>query len=192
MILTKGSIERLFLHESVANRDVVVVSIAGAFRKGKSFLLNFMLRYLYANVSISAFSNLGSLRNIFYFQYKSVAHPDKVVNVTEALNWLGDPNEPLKGFTWKSGTKRETVGIVFWSDIFLYDAPTGEKIAIYVMDTQGLFDHNSSPTDNIRIFSLSALISSVQMLNIFNMVEESHLEYLQVSVLESMNFKNVC
>lgn len=51
VMLTKGSIEHLFLNEVVANRDVVVVSIAGAFRKGKSFLLNFMLRYLYANVS---------------------------------------------------------------------------------------------------------------------------------------------
>lgn len=112
-----------------------------------------------------------------------MAHPDKIYNETEALNWLGDPKEPLKGFVWKSGTQRETVGIVFWSDVFLYDTPTGEKIAVYVMDTQGLFDHNSSPTDNIRIFSLSALISSVQMLNIFNMIEESHLEYLQVVLM---------
>lgn len=47
------------------------------------------------------------------------------------------------------------------------------------MDTQGLFDHYSTPTDNVRIFSLSALISSVQLMNIFSIIEESHLEYLQ-------------
>lgn len=64
--------------------------------------------------------------------------------------------------------------------MFLYDNPNGEKIAIYLMDTQGLFDHSSTPTDNIRIFSLSALMSSVQLMNIFGMIEESHLEYLQV------------
>lgn len=49
--LTKGSLEKLFLDPLVSDREVVIVSIAGAFRKGKSFLLNYMLRYLYANVS---------------------------------------------------------------------------------------------------------------------------------------------
>lgn len=117
------------------------------------------------------------------FQYKSVARPDKEVNATVAADWLGSPDEPLKGFPWKSSTKRETTGIIFWSDIFLYDSPKGDRIAIYLMDTQGLFDHSSTPTDNIRIFSLSALVSSVQIMNIFNMIEESHLEYLQVKML---------
>lgn len=114
------------------------------------------------------------------FQYKSVSQPNKLINATEGDAWLGSQDKPLKGFSWKSSTKRETSGIIFWSDVFLYDSPKGDKIAIYLMDTQGLFDHSSSPTDNIRIFSLSALMSSVQLMNIFSMIEESHLEYLQV------------
>ncbi|CAO1438859.1 unnamed protein product, partial [Diamesa serratosioi] len=47
------------------------------------------------------------------------------------------------------------------------------------MDTQGLFDHESSPTDNARIFSLSTLISSAQILNLFSNIQEDNLEYLQ-------------
>lgn len=124
------------------------------------------------------------------FQYKSVTHQNKTINITEKDAWLGAEDEPLKGFSWKSSTKRETTGIIFWSDVFLYDPPHGDKIAIYLMDTQGLFDHSSSPTDNIRIFSLSALISSVQLMNIFSMIEESHLEYLQVEILKCNLFND--
>lgn len=114
-------------------------------------------------------------------QYRSIETPDKVINQTEANDWIGDPNEPLKGFGWKSSTQRETTGILFWSDIFLHETSNGDKIAIYLVDTQGLFDHYSSPTDNIRIFSLSALMSSVQIMNMFNNLQESDLDFLQVS-----------
>lgn len=94
-------------------------------------------------------------------------------------NWLGDDDEPLVGFAWKSGTKRITTGLILWSDVFLYDDPKGEKLAIYLMDTQGLFDHKSSPTDNSRIFSLSTMISSMQILNLLNLIQENQLQYLQ-------------
>ena len=43
-------LERLLLDPRVKNNKVIVISVAGAFRKGKSFLLDFFLRYLYAKV----------------------------------------------------------------------------------------------------------------------------------------------
>ena len=48
--LSDEDLTRIILQENVKNRDVVIVSVAGAFRKGKSFLLDFFLRYLYAKV----------------------------------------------------------------------------------------------------------------------------------------------
>lgn len=45
------TLDLILLHPDVKDRQVVVISIVGAFRKGKSFFLNYCLRFLYANVS---------------------------------------------------------------------------------------------------------------------------------------------
>uniref|UniRef100_A0A131Z2P0 Atlastin 2 n=1 Tax=Rhipicephalus appendiculatus TaxID=34631 RepID=A0A131Z2P0_RHIAP len=47
--LNKDALERILLAPKVRNKPVAVVSITGAFREGKSFLLNFLLRYLASN-----------------------------------------------------------------------------------------------------------------------------------------------
>jgi predicted AAA+ superfamily ATPase len=43
----------LFIQEQVKDRKIALISIVGVFRAGKSFLLNYCLRYLYAHVSHS-------------------------------------------------------------------------------------------------------------------------------------------
>lgn len=98
----------------------------------------------------------------------------------DSKNWMGSGDEPLRGFSWRSGTKRDTTGIIVWSDVFLHTvATTGEKIAIIIMDTQGLFDNETSPADNSRIFALGTLISSIQILNLVGIIQEDQLQYLQ-------------
>lgn len=48
----QNTVNDLFMNPKLIDRNVVVFSIVGAFRKGKSFLLNYVLRYLYSNVSL--------------------------------------------------------------------------------------------------------------------------------------------
>lgn len=48
--LDAAALEKILLQDHVKDLNVVVVSVAGAFRKGKSFLLDFMLRYMHCQV----------------------------------------------------------------------------------------------------------------------------------------------
>ena len=47
----KAALEGLLLHHDVRDRKIVSLAILGAFRRGKSYFLDYCLRYLYANVS---------------------------------------------------------------------------------------------------------------------------------------------
>lgn len=95
-------------------------------------------------------------------------------------DWMGNPFEPLTGFSWKDGSERDTQGILIWSDVFLHEKPSGEKIAIVLMDTQGLMDSTSSLAKNNRILGLSTLISSLQIVNVMKKLQENQLAYFQV------------
>lgn len=46
-----SSLKELLSHPEVKDRQIVSFLTIGAFRKGKSFFLNYCLRYLYATVS---------------------------------------------------------------------------------------------------------------------------------------------
>uniref|UniRef100_H3DPT7 Atlastin-1 n=1 Tax=Tetraodon nigroviridis TaxID=99883 RepID=H3DPT7_TETNG len=145
--LDEAALSRILLAEEVRDREVVAVSVAGAFRKGKSFLMDFMLRYMYKLAS---------------------------------GDWLGDSHEPLTGFSWRGGSERETTGIQIWSEVFLVDKPDGRKVAVLLMDTQGTFDSQSTLRDSATVFALSTMISSMQVYNISQNVQEDDLQHLQL------------
>lgn len=44
--LKDDKLRAIFQQEDMVGRDVVAISIVGAYRHGKSFMLNFFLRYL--------------------------------------------------------------------------------------------------------------------------------------------------
>ncbi|KAL1421934.1 hypothetical protein MTO96_003927 [Rhipicephalus appendiculatus] len=139
-------LERILLADNVKDRPVVVISIAGEYRQGKSFVLSFFLRYLRSNAR---------------------------------SNWLDDAETPLRGFQWRPGSTRETTGILLWNEVFLMTNSKGEEVAVLLMDTQGIFDCESTMKESTTIFSLSMLASSVQIYNLMSNIKEDDLQHLQ-------------
>ncbi|XP_063915861.1 atlastin-like [Zophobas morio] len=168
-------LQELFLQPQIKDKQVCVVSITGTFRQGKSFLLNFLLRYL-------------------DLKYKKKISVDK--------NWLSVGDSKLTGFEWRSGKERHTVGILIWSEIFLAELPSGEEIAIILLDTQGTFDNKTTKQHCAAVFAISTLISSVQIYNLKNQISQSDLEHMECfsgygQLIAGQNsseapFQNVC
>jgi len=52
VIVNNEKLDKIFNNPEIQDRKVVVLSIIGAFRGGKSFFLDYCLRFLYAHVSI--------------------------------------------------------------------------------------------------------------------------------------------
>ncbi|XP_014249399.1 atlastin-like [Cimex lectularius] len=169
--LDEEALQRLFLQPEIRNRNVVVVSVAGAFRKGKSFILDFFLRYLkatYPTYSIQKKSKSDSEDEDEEEEEEQVGH------------WMGPKDVPLEGFSWRGGSERDTTGILMWSEIFLTTLEKNEKVAIILLDTQGTFDSESTVRDCATVFALSTMISSIQIYNISQNIQEDDLQHLQL------------
>jgi hypothetical protein len=130
--------------------EVAVASIAGEYRSGKSFLMNFFLQYL---------------------DYKSR-------NGHQHGIWIHDV-EKNSGFQFKSGTIRETKGINIWSEPFIVKNKEGKNVAVLVMDSQGLYDQKTSKDDNIKIFTMVTLLSSTTMVNTLRNINFNQLSQLK-------------
>lgn len=134
-----------------SDTEVGIISIAGEYRKGKSFLLNFFLQYLQYR------TQHGS---------PALTPESEMVNVIRHQNhtWLRDIQKG-SGFHFKSGIRRDTTGISMWSQPFLIKKKNGKELAIIVMDSQGLYDSATEANDNVRLFTMVSLLSSSLMLN---------------------------
>lgn len=76
--------------------------------------------------------------------------------------WLTDQEETLSGFSWRGGAKRDTTGILMWSQPFVVKTEDGQEVAIVLMDTQGAFDSEYTVRDSATVFALSTMTSSIQ------------------------------
>jgi len=70
-----------------------------------------------------------------------------------------------------------------WNDIFLYkNELTSEKLAIVVMDMSSASDSSTNQEDPLKILEFLTKISSIQMVNLSNEVDQHQLEFLKASI----------
>eukprot|EP00092_Neocalanus_flemingeri_P026980 GFUD01029254.1.p1 GENE.GFUD01029254.1~~GFUD01029254.1.p1 ORF type:complete len:647 (+),score=136.47 GFUD01029254.1:235-2175(+) len=132
-------VKQVFENPLIKDKPICIITVAGAMRTGKSFLLSQM------------------------------------------LNHLSNEDVPkVNGFPWKGGMMRYTSGVHLWTDPFIVKGAEGEELAVFLMDTQGTFDHKTTVKENMTVFALSTMTSSHLMYNLMHVIREDHLQHLQL------------
>lgn len=132
---------------------VSVISVVGAFRSGKSFLLNFFLRYL----------RHGSMDDLSEDWMLKDGNALSEGNLNHGIITLGEESISAS-FAWRGGQERQTTGIWIWSEPFIRKCKDSDQnMAVILMDTQGLFDNETSMALTAQIFGLSTFVSSYQV-----------------------------
>mmetsp|Transcript_119656 Transcript_119656/g.321167 ORF Transcript_119656/g.321167 Transcript_119656/m.321167 type:complete len:595 (+) Transcript_119656:3-1787(+) len=154
---------------------VAVVSVMGAFRTGKSFLLDMFLRYL-------RFEEERGPAKIVDAPTRSKETPFPLPDwMTSAGSLLEGAGDRKGGFSFKGGMDAVTEGIWVWSEPFtrtVEENGTKTKVALILMDTQGAWDGNMTKEQSATIFGLTAVLSSKQIYNINMQVQEDKVENL--------------
>jgi len=119
-----------------ADHRIAVISIAGAFRTGKSFLANWIIRYF---------------------------ELDRDENWLDSEDKL---ESQLEGFEFARQREPVTDGIDVWGTVFELEHAHHGNIAVVILDTQGIFSLGSDFSESVAIFAVSLFLSSIQIYNI--------------------------
>lgn len=63
-----------------------------------------------------------------------------------------------------------------WSKPYFLSTANDQPIAVLLVDTQGMFDHETTMGLTAAIFGLSTLLSSYQIYNVDKRIQEDHLQ----------------
>jgi atlastin len=153
---------RSVLEKVPPGMHVSVVSVVGAFRTGKSFLLSLLLRFLRSEAG----EGVDWVR----------AGGDSILDGNANLGEVDEQHS--HSFEWRGGEKRMTTGIWMWSEPFVREIENDRKVAVLLVDTQGMFDNETSMALTACIFGLTTLISSHLVYNVEKRIQEDHLQQL--------------
>ncbi|XP_044158479.1 RING finger protein 112-like [Bufo gargarizans] len=146
--LDESVVYNCFMDSRLSNYPVYMLCVIGEKRRGKSFLMNYIMRALKSQEKGKEFS-------------------------------LGADDEPLQGFEWRSGIDSTTKGIWIWNRPFIL-GETGEKVAVYILDTEGSLDIDGDRESCIKLSALSMLLSSHLVFNVAGSLKVTELDYMEM------------
>lgn len=156
------------------NLPVAVIIINGALRTGKSFFNNFVIRYLRQLENPTIFENNNEISSENYDLNTEIVSRFSINNNNDNNdnndNDDVDDNMLKDYFASRRGANIQTLGVWALNKIFIY-----EKKAIFLMDTQGIFDQELNQAMTIALISLSTILSSYQIYNLDKRIQEDHL-----------------
>jgi atlastin len=154
---------------------VAIVSVMGAYRTGKSFLLDLFLRYLRHNESQSSSSDASGCPTT----PSDSAIPEWLKSGGDIISEGHADTTDLAGFQWRGGMDKVTEGLWLWSHPFILRGRSdGQNLAVLLMDSQGAFDSKMTKEQSATIFGLTAVLSSLQIYNVSMQLQEDKIESL--------------
>ncbi|KAL5500550.1 hypothetical protein EMCRGX_G012132 [Ephydatia muelleri] len=149
LVLSEEELRKIVCSDGVKDLEVVVVAIAGAYRTGKSFLMNLLAGYLQL------------------YQEGEVVDTEK---------WLQSISQ---GFDCRPGIDTVTKGIWIWSKPFIIKSQDKE-VCVLLLDTEGEDDVGTSQKQDMRIYALTAMMSSMLIYNVMHQIGAGDNQLLQV------------
>ena len=140
------AVNEVFGNPSYKEYHVAVYTIAGPSRTGKSFLLSLLFHYL--------------------------KHPNEQITYEQ---WSQNKQTVERIFQWKGGPRPHTERIHVLRKPILICCEE-RKIALFLIDTQGMFDFKTSKENQTFLGTFSFLLSSFIIFNVQNKIETNHLE----------------
>jgi len=198
VVLVPESIQKLQDNLKKAGVEKIsVVSIMGAYRTGKSFLLDLMIRYLSAprvTEDKQEPREKGLTEGAFKPPQWLLHHGDMRETRNEEERPRTSAGPSIGGFNWRGGQARCTEGMWIWSTPFVQTTTVEEKtingddeeiitrrkvkVGVLLMDTQGAFDSETTKKQSAALFGMTTAISSKQIYNLQGRLGSDTLEHL--------------
>eukprot|EP00397_Hematodinium_sp_SG-2012_P008849 GEMP01008918.1.p1 GENE.GEMP01008918.1~~GEMP01008918.1.p1 ORF type:complete len:618 (+),score=105.59 GEMP01008918.1:140-1993(+) len=195
--LVEESINKLQENLKRANVEKIsVVSVMGAYRTGKSFILDLFIRYLHASEHLSedhqVAREVGPCKPPAWLAEHGSLNEMDIMLTPRKEN--GDKGGKLGGFNWRGGAARCTEGMWIWSEPFVRTKMITEKVSttddeeivrrrkvrvgVLLMDTQGAFDSETTKQQSAALFGMTTAISSKLIYNLQGRLGTDTLEHL--------------
>ena len=152
LVVDEDAVKAVLGNPEYKDHYVAIYTIAGPTRSGKSFLFSLLWQFL----------QQGIRQGDDYEQ------------------WSSNRERVQKIFSWRNSAKSCTKGISILKKPIIY-VKNGMKTALFLMDTQGSFDHDASERNQNFLGTFSFLLSSYVFFNVDKSIKTTHLQSIYKS-----------